>query len=282
MMHHAPIDDVLPLDNLQRGLDAWQRAVAQVHPSRRELEATVARLVRELAQCRDAAARDARLLALGRSVGRIARRLSESLEPMGMYLRWLRRTLPKNDGDPILFDRLTTHLACWDGSLSDLFVLADAPLMHTRRVMLVDLLQDVLHLVEPWTTENHVNVRIDVPATLSVSGDRALLRQAVFNLVRNALEAMPHGGEIVATSYIGDGWLELEIADSGPGLFDEVRHRAFEPFFSAKAANLGLGLAVVEQIAELHGGRVATTNCPEGGAAFTLRLPTPRRATAAA
>ena len=71
----------------------------------------------------------------------------------------------------------------------------------------------------------------------------------------------------------GSDAVELEIADTGPGLSDEVSRRAFEPFFTTKSTGTGLGLAIVDRVAEVHGGEVLATNCPEGGAAFTIRIP---------
>ena len=84
--------------------------------------------------------------------------------------------------------------------------------------------------------------------------------------------------QLLATSAEGPDGLELEIADSGPGLSDEVQRRVFEPFFTTKNNGTGLGLAIVYRVAEAHGGEVRVQNCPEGGAAFTLRLPRRARA----
>jgi signal transduction histidine kinase len=106
-----------------------------------------------------------------------------------------------------------------------------------------------------------------------VLADQGMLRRAVLNLVLNAIDAMPDGGCLTATSYDGVGSVELEIADSGTGLSEEARNRAFEPFYSTKSHGTGLGLAIVDRIAEAHGGEVLAANCPEGGAAFTLRFP---------
>ena len=76
--------------------------------------------------------------------------------------------------------------------------------------------------------------------------------------------------------------MELEIADTGPALSDEERQQAFEMLPSAQRGGAGWGLAVVRRIAELHGGSVTAANCPEGGAAFTLRIPHPPALEAAA
>jgi signal transduction histidine kinase len=87
---------------------------------------------------------------------------------------------------------------------------------------------------------------------------------------------MPDGGRLFVTTYQGPEGLELEVADSGPGLSEQAQRRAFEPFFTTKSNGTGLGLAIVDRIAEVHGGDVAAANCPDGGAAFTIRIPSRR------
>jgi signal transduction histidine kinase len=121
--------------------------------------------------------------------------------------------------------------------------------------------------------EQRIEAITDVPRYLAATADREMLRAAVLNLVTNAVEAMPRGGRLVVTSYIGRNGLELEVADSGPGLSDETRRRAFEPHYTTKRDRAGVGLAIVRSIAKAHGGDVVAANCPEGGAAFTLRFP---------
>jgi signal transduction histidine kinase len=109
-----------------------------------------------------------------------------------------------------------------------------------------------------------------------------MIRRAVLNLVLNALDAMPDGGQLVVTSYDGPNAFELEVADSGPGISEQHRRRLFEPFYSTKDTGTGLGLAIVEHVAQAHGGTVTVANCPEGGASFTLRFPRRRSLGAAA
>jgi signal transduction histidine kinase len=92
---------------------------------------------------------------------------------------------------------------------------------------------------------------------------------------------MPEGGQIVVTAWNGPAGLEVEVADSGPGVAPENCDRVFEPFFTTKSGGAGLGLAIVCRIAEAHGGRAWVRNCPEGGAAFTIRIPRPAKRAAA-
>jgi signal transduction histidine kinase len=109
-----------------------------------------------------------------------------------------------------------------------------------------------------------------------------LIRRAVENLIINAMEAMPQGGSLVATSAAEPHAVELEIADTGPAMSDAERHDVFDLMPAEQRGSSGWGLAVVRRIAEMHGGRVSAANCPDGGVAFTLHVPSPVALEAAA
>ena len=141
-----------------------------------------------------------------------------------------------------------------------------------RSLDLRALIEDVHSSLRPRFLAQGVMTSVDVPLHTTLLADYSMLRQAVYNLTANALDAMPDGGELVVTAWSGKGGVEIEIADSGHGLSDEARQRAFDPFFSTKSG-AGLGLPIVQRLIEAQGGNVAATNCPEGGAAFTVRIP---------
>ena len=136
-----------------------------------------------------------------------------------------------------------------------------------------ELVEQVCRPLSSRLSSQAVHTVIDVPEDQMVSADHDLLRRAVRNLILNAVDAMPQGGSLVVTSAAGPDAIELEVADTGPALSDEELQEAFELLPSAQRSGTGWGLAVVHRIAELHGGRVTAVNCPEGGAAFTLRIP---------
>jgi signal transduction histidine kinase len=100
-----------------------------------------------------------------------------------------------------------------------------------------------------------------------------MIRRAVEHLMLGAIAAMPKGGSIVATSAAGPNTVELEIADTGPTLSDEARRHAFDPSGTTERGASGWELAMVRRIAETHGGTVTAANCPDCGAAYTLRIP---------
>ncbi|MFO0652124.1 MAG: ATP-binding protein [Polyangiales bacterium] len=124
--------------------------------------------------------------------------------------------------------------------------------------------------------ESAVMARVDVAAGLPPGRlDGRLMRQALVNLVVNALEAMPSGGELsVSVAMEGDHRAAIAVRDTGQGMSDEVKARIFEPFFTTRAAGTGLGLAVVKRIVEAHGGELRVESAKGRGTTFTVVVPT--------
>ena len=121
----------------------------------------------------------------------------------------------------------------------------------------------------------------DLGSPLTLRADRAQLRQALINLVKNGLEATAGVGHVAVAAAARDGALEVTVSNDGPPLTDEQRARLFVPGFTTKAEGSGLGLAIVERIVNDHGGTIAVESAPEGGACFRIRLPAPPPAAAA-
>jgi PAS domain S-box-containing protein len=126
------------------------------------------------------------------------------------------------------------------------------------------------------------------PSVGIVSGDADRLQQVVWNLLSNAIKFTPPGGRVVVRLARVDGHAEISVEDTGPGIRPEVLPHVFELFRQGDSSNtrayggLGLGLAVVRQLVELHGGTVHATSAGEGtGAAFCVRLPLAREDAAA-
>jgi signal transduction histidine kinase len=218
-------------------------------------------------------ARGSRLAALGQMASRVARDLRDNLAPVTLYLRLLRRRLSDDSGSIDVLDKIEPAILAIDATVNDLLNFTSDRDPNLQWVNLRALIDDVCESLSPRLAANDIETVTDVPRQLGVLADRNMLRSAILNLALNALDVMPDGGRLVVTSYTGRGGVELEIADSGPGLSEEARRRLFEPFFTTKSGGAGLGLAVVHRIAEAHGGDVVAANCPEGGAAFTLRFP---------
>ena len=107
-----------------------------------------------------------------------------------------------------------------------------------------------------------------------VACDGRLLRQVVLNLIRNAMEVVPpHTGQVMVVSVARREGSEIQVEDNGPGIPPEIQERIFEPFFTTKQEGTGLGLAVVRQIVEEHGGSVACHSLAGKGTSFRIWLP---------
>lgn len=140
--------------------------------------------------------------------------------------------------------------------------------------------EEVLDLTRHrWRNEAHANgheikISADLQETPPVFGCASEIRQALTNLVLNAIDAMPKGGTLRLATYPVGKWICIQVADTGAGMSEEVRQRCFEPFFTTKGkAGTGLGLAIVFGIVERHRGRVELQSEEGRGTCFTLWLP---------
>jgi nitrogen fixation/metabolism regulation signal transduction histidine kinase len=145
-----------------------------------------------------------------------------------------------------------------------------------------DLVSDVVGPYRPGLPEQ-IRVNVDVPGDLpAVWVDRTLIARALTNLVENAVQAMPGGGQLsVGARDAGEG-VVITVADTGVGMDAEAVRRAFEPYFSTKTAGSGLGLANAKRNIELCGGAIEIESAPGAGAKVTVTLPVAEAGLAAA
>ena len=116
-------------------------------------------------------------------------------------------------------------------------------------------------------------IELDVPPRLPVLGDANRLRQVFWNLARNAVQAMPEGGELTITATRRGANAVVAWADSGCGMPEAIRRRAFEPFVTTQPGGTGLGLAIVYSVVDEHGGTVEIESTPGVGTTVTVELP---------
>ncbi|HEY4308128.1 MAG TPA: HAMP domain-containing sensor histidine kinase [Pirellulales bacterium] len=265
--------------DLQTVLTAWHDATVRAEQVQEQLQAEVRRLTAALESQQHKLPRMARSDDVATTSARVARGVRSSLAPVSLFLNLLRRRMLDDPQGLDLLHKAERSCATADARIDDLLHLTSELPPMLRPVNLRALVEDVHTNLRPRLLSLGVSTSVDIPQHATALADYDMLRQAVHNVTLNALDAMPSGGELVITSYTGAGAVELEIADSGVGLSEDARYRAFEPFFSTHDG-AGLGLTVVQRLLAAHGGTVTATNCAEGGAAVTLRIP--RRAMEAA
>jgi len=154
--------------------------------------------------------------------------------------------------------------------------------VHFEEVDLAALARDVAELIRPQAAVAKIEVEIDAARAAPMRGDPDLLKQAILNLVTNAVEAMSQaGGQVggklrVAVTQAGDHWI-LEVADTGPGIPPALRPKVFQLYFTSKAKGSGIGLAMTYRAAQLHNGTITFSS--ESGAGTTFRLEFPATVT---
>jgi signal transduction histidine kinase len=160
-------------------------------------------------------------------------------------------------------------------SLQTFLDFARPPRTERRPTPLAPLVREVADLLRGRADKQKVAVRLDLPAAdLTVPADREQLRQVLVNLFLNALDAMPAGGTLEATVRPSrPGRVQLEVADTGPGISREQLPRLFQPFASTKDTGLGLGLVISKRIVEAHAGTLGAANRRGRGASFFVTLP---------
>ena len=146
-------------------------------------------------------------------------------------------------------------------------------------VSLAELCSEALGELSPRIAEKRLTVTADVPPGLRVRGSRSMLFRALFNLAENAVKYNREGGSIHLSASAGEGWAKLRVEDTGAGICAEDLEHIFEPFYRADRSRSramggsGLGLTLVRDIAERHGGAVGVQSAAGEGTVFTLSLP---------
>ena len=139
---------------------------------------------------------------------------------------------------------------------------------------LKSLVLDSLNFMRQEITDRKIQLEFywgeNVP---QVKGDANQLKQAFYNLARNAMQAMPAGGRLTVRCSADDNFVMLSVSDSGCGIKPENMQKIFRPFFTTKNAGTGLGLMIVERIVREHGGSLAVDSRENAGTTFTISLP---------
>lgn len=137
-----------------------------------------------------------------------------------------------------------------------------------------------LDFYQPQADEARIDVMRYLDHELpTVQLDRETFQAALLNLILNAQQAMPDGGQLVVRTSEHRGWVVLELIDTGGGISPEIQEKIFEAFYSTKPGGSGLGLPTSKKIIEAHGGRLAIESEPGRGTKVSIALPTPARIT---
>jgi signal transduction histidine kinase len=150
--------------------------------------------------------------------------------------------------------------------------------LDLRLGSLNEQIERVLDLYAPQANENGVEIVRYLDSDLpNIPLESQTLQAALVNLVKNALEAMPDGGQFVARTRATRSGVALDLIDTGTGMDEQTAMKMFDAFYSTKNGGSGLGLPTARKIIEAHGGRISVHSELNRGTQFTLEFPTPKR-----
>ncbi len=232
-----------------------------------------------------------RLASLGKFAAGIAHEIRNPLTGLTLFLDDLHDKL---NNQPLIAKYIQMGLAEVERLESFVNELLDYSSPSRRKSALKNinfLIEATLHFIDKQCRNSKIVVKAALsPDIPNIFIDQEKIRQALLNILLNAIHAMPEGGELnIKTSYkknkqtrffhLSDseslrlGWVEIRVSDSGPGIPDNIIDKIFDPFFTNKKGGTGLGLSITQNIISEHKGKIRVSNSKYGGAVFNILLP---------
>ncbi len=237
---------------------------------RQQLEATTRQLQESLEQVK----RADRLSAVGQLAASLAHEIRNPLGSIEGATNIIRSPATSDEIREGSLNIIQKECQRLNRLLTNLLDFARPRLPEFRAVDLPRLIDSIFALVGPNAQLQHVVLKKSVlHAPVSLKSDSEQLKQVLLNLVINAIQAMPAGGELEVAIDQRDGQAIISVKDQGAGIAEENMDRIFDPFFTTKEAGTGLGLSVAHQVITQHGGRIQAERNPDRGMTFSISLP---------
>ncbi|MBN2491962.1 MAG: HAMP domain-containing histidine kinase [Planctomycetes bacterium] len=238
---------------------------------------------RDLVDALETNLRDAsKMRALARLFVSVAHDLKAPLNAIFLNLELLRRALETGEAAPAaerdkrsrILATVRSEIERLGRMLGEVLRLPSLPQETHRPFDVARVLKEAVLLLHPMARDQNVTVNLAIAAgPIRVRGHRDRLKQALINLLLNALEAMPEGGRLDVDAAARGGAAEIRIRDTGPGIPREVLDRIWTLHFTTRKSGSGIGLHVARSVVEALGGRIAVESVAGAGACFVITLP---------
>ncbi len=271
----TPLDLADLMRDFTQTAQEWTRTYAR-------MQGELARLSEELREKNALLKSQERLAALGQMAAGVAHEIRNPLGGIQLCANLLQRALVGRPGDLSLVEKILAGVKHMERVVQQTLTFAGGMTPDRRECELGALIKSSLALLglddEP---ASGIKVRVRPSEGFSLTADPDLLIQMFSNLIANAREAMGGAGEISIDAAREPGRVVISVADTGPGVPEDLRAKIFDPFVTSKANGVGLGLSIVWRIVEAHEGELRLDGDSRRGACFVIALPeaaTPRDA----
>lgn len=211
----------------------------------------------------------------------VAHEIKNPLASIGIHLQLLRKAFERKgqltlDDASRYIDVIDEEINRLNGIVVD-FLFAVRPMdVHLRLQNINRLLGELCDFVRPEYESHGMSVHMDLGSIPKIQLDENLMKQALLNIINNAMAAMEPGGILTVSTRLDGNHVLVKITDSGHGISDETLAKIFEPYFTTKASGTGLGLTVVYKVIKEHEGDISVTSKVGVGTCFTISLPVPK------
>ena len=276
-----PKEDVQPagaIEQLASVFATYSQATDRMRQVYQQLQSDVLRLREELAVKNEQLERKSRLAALGEMAAGMAHEIRNPLGGMQLYASLLKRDLAGQDIQFGWAKKISNCIITLDQIVNDMLTFTTDQICEKQPVPLIEIVDEVVGYVQPQIETTGVKIdTTEIDDKLLVQADINMLRRILLNIVLNAVDAATERGpvSIGAEKCLKnpDYDARIWVKDNGGGIKPELMSRIFNPFFTTKDTGTGLGLAIVHRLVECHGGFISASNNTNGGATFTILLP---------
>jgi signal transduction histidine kinase len=216
-----------------------------------------------------------RLSAISRLTGGVAHEVKNPLNAILMHVEVAKLKLAGGDYDlgPQM-DVLSSEILRLDRVVKTFLDFTRPVQLNLTEVSLADFVIELAELARPQAEASNIEVTVEAPQEpVSITVDQDLFKQAVLNIVVNAIEAMPDGGQLSFRAGVHGDQAEIRISDTGPGIPADVRDKIYNLYFTTKETGSGIGLSMTFRIIQLHDGTIDLESEPGHGTTFSLRVP---------
>jgi signal transduction histidine kinase len=241
----------------------------------RQMEEKIQKTTADLRKTEAQLIRSEKLAALGQLAAGIAHEIRNPLTSINILIHSMTENLPSGDSHKedlkVIEEEINRINEIVDQFLR--FAKPAPPLLEKADVLSV--FEETLQLLRPQIERHQITLQKEFQTLPVILMDREQMKQAILNLLLNAVQAMPGGGALTLRGQNSkDGqWIHIFIQDSGVGIPGEDMNKLFDPFFSTKEGGMGLGLSIAHRIIDQHHGKIEVESVPGKGTLFTLWLP---------
>jgi len=227
-----------------------------------------------------------RLASLGKFAAAIAHEIRNPLTGLSLFLDDIHDTVSDNPRLRETISRALDEIERLENLVNEILDFAAPSAKEMTSTDVNKLVNSTLAFVEKQAAKNGIEIKLELSEKIpQAQADQGKLRQALLNILLNAIQVQKEGGKILIKTSVSkslknislesskDRWITISIEDAGPGIPDELKNEIFEPFFSQAPDGTGLGLAIVHSIINEHRGHIFVGDSKLGGAKFSIFLP---------